>query len=99
LEVKKLKKNKIDEGIIIVGKKPVMNYVVAGISCFKNGMKEIKIISRGKVTSKAIDTAELIKRHYPKIVVSDMEIGTEKIDVDGQKKDISNLKIILNTMT
>ena len=94
-----MKKNKLDDGVIIVGQKPVMNYVIAGISCFKNGIKEIKIISRGKVTSKAIDTAELIKRHYPKTIVSNMEIGTEEIDIDGQKRNISNLKIILNNMT
>ena len=89
-------KKKIDEGTIIVGKKPVMNYVIASLNCFKKGIKEINIISRGKVTSKGIDTAELIKRYYPDVIVSKIKIGSEDVNLDGDKKTISNLKIILN---
>ncbi|UCH03244.1 MAG: RNA-binding protein, partial [Candidatus Bathyarchaeota archaeon] len=49
------------EGLVIVGKKPRMNYVIACLSLFHSDAETVKIIARGLAICKAIDTVPLLK--------------------------------------
>ena len=49
---------------VLIGKKPIMNYVLACITFFHGGAKEVKIKARGKAISRAIDVAEVVRRKF-----------------------------------
>ncbi|HIH77618.1 MAG TPA: RNA-binding protein, partial [Halobacteria archaeon] len=46
-----------EDNVVYIGKKPVMNYVLATITVFNEGSKEAVIKARGKAISRAVDTA------------------------------------------
>lgn len=86
---------KAEENIVFIGKKPVMNYVVACLTLFNAGGKEVVVKARGRAISTAVDTVELLKRAFIKnLVVKNIEIGTEEItDVESQKRNVSIIEI------
>ncbi len=43
--------------LVIMGVKPIMNYVVACLTLFNDGNETIRIRARGKHINKAVDTA------------------------------------------
>jgi len=44
---------------VLIGRKPVMNYVLACITLFHSGAKEVNIKARGRAISRAVDVAEI----------------------------------------
>jgi len=65
---------------VLIGRKPVMNYVVACITSFQGGSKEVSVKARGKAISCAIDGVEVVKRRFlPEVKVSRIGIGTEQL--------------------
>ncbi len=52
--------NKMEDNLVYVGTKPVMNYVLAVVTQFNDGVKEIVIEARGKSIPRAVDTAEIV---------------------------------------
>jgi len=83
------------ENIVLVGKKPVMNYVVACITFFNAGEKEVAVKARGRAISSAIDTVELLKRSFVKdLEIKSIEIGTEEmVSPEGQRANVSTIEI------
>jgi len=83
------------ENTVFIGKKPVMNYVVACLTFFNAGEEEVMVKARGRAISTAVDTVELLKRAFIKnLEVKKIEIGTEEItDVDSQKRNVSIIEI------
>jgi len=70
------KKNKSDENVIYVGKKPPMSYVLAVVTQFNTtGSDEVIIKARGRSISTAVDTAEIVRNRF----VSDAKIKEIKI--------------------
>lgn len=82
---------------IFVGKKSVMNYVLAALLQFDSGVKEIVLKARGKAISKAVDVAEIIKRRLleDKIEVKDVKIGTELVGEGEAARNVSIIEIVL----
>ena len=65
---------------VLIGRKPVTNYVVACITSFQGGSKEVSVKARGKAISRAIDVVEVIRRRFlPDVKVSRIGIGTEQL--------------------
>ena len=66
---------------VLIGRKPVMNYVLACITLFHSGAKEISIKARGRAISRAVDVAEVLRTRYlPGILdVESIKIGTDEI--------------------
>ncbi|MCX8154088.1 MAG: DNA-binding protein Alba [Candidatus Bathyarchaeota archaeon] len=65
---------------VLIGKKPVMNYVLACITFFHGGAKEVNIKARGKAISRAIDVVEVVRRRFlPDVKVAKVNIGTDQI--------------------
>lgn len=85
---------------IYVGSKPLMRYVMAGMSIFLDeSPKEIEIAARGRAISRAVDTAEVLRTRYLKGILDlkDVEIGTDRIEDNetGETDRVSSINITL----
>lgn len=82
---------------IFVGKKSVMNYVLAALLQFDSGAKEVVLKARGKAISKAVDVAEIIKRRLleDRVEVKDVKIDTELVGEGESARNVSIIEIIL----
>ncbi len=87
-----------DPNTIYVGKKPVMNYVLACLTVIQNGSTSITIKARGRTISTAVDVSQiLIKRFDKTISVSNIQVGTEQVsNDDGQTNNVSSIVIELS---
>src|SRR5271154_4116167 len=53
-----------EDGIIFVGKKPVMNYVLACLTMFQNGSADVTLKARGVAIAKAVDAAQITTQRF-----------------------------------
>ena len=86
------------DNVVLIGTKPVMNYVVACITFFNNGEEEILIRARGRAISRAVDCVELLGRAFVKdLAVKEIKIGTEEIErFEGRKTNVSTIDILIS---
>jgi len=49
---------------VLIGRKPIMNYVLACITLFHSGAKEVSIKARGRAISRAVDVAEILRKRF-----------------------------------
>jgi len=52
------------ENVVLVGKKPVMSYVLAVVTQFGAGATEVVLKARGKAIGKAVDITEVARRRF-----------------------------------
>ena len=72
-----------------------MNYVLACITVFHSGAKEVSIRARGKAISRAIDVAEVIRRRFlPDVKVASIGIGTDQISHQEEGSELTNVSTI-----
>jgi DNA-binding protein len=83
------------ENVVLIGRKPVMNYVVACLTFFNSGEKEVTVKARGRAISTAVDTVELLRRAFVKdLGLKNIKTGTqEMVREDGQKSNVSTIEI------
>jgi DNA-binding protein len=88
---------KTEENHVLIGQKPVMKYVVACLTSFNAGSKKVVVKARGRAISRAVDTAELLRRVFMKdVVVERIEIGTQELSSpDRPKSNVSTMEIVL----
>lgn len=91
-------KNNTEDNVIYVGNKPVMNYVLAAVTQFNDGIKDVTIKARGRAISRAVDTTEVIRNRFMRdITIKDIKIGTEELEGEkGDKINVSSIEIFLN---
>ena len=82
---------------VIVGLKPIMNYVVACMTLFNAGAPSIRVRARGRNISKAVDVVEMLRRVFLKdIEVEKIDLGTETHTVPtGKEASVSTIEIRL----
>ncbi|MDO5843982.1 MAG: DNA-binding protein Alba [Methanocorpusculum sp.] len=86
----------MDDNTVLVGTKPVMNYVLAVVTQFNNGVSEVTIRARGKAIVRAVDTAEISVRQFLKDVVKkSVSISTDLVETDNGPTNISTIEIVL----
>jgi archaea-specific DNA-binding protein len=88
-----------DNTTIFVGKKPVMNYVLACLTMFQNGSPDITLKARGRAISKAVDAAQILtKRFVPDVIVKSIDINTEMVKSieSGTMNNVSSMVIHLS---
>ncbi len=68
------RERKADDNVVYVGKKGVMSYVLAVVTQFNNGEKEVIIKARGNAISRAVDTAEIVRQRFVNDVKEPKEI-------------------------
>lgn len=86
-----------DENVVFVGKKNIMSYVLAVVTQFNSGLKEVTLKARGKVISRAVDVAEIVRNRFVNDAkVKDVKIMTEELtSEDGSKSKVSAIEILL----
>ncbi|MHC1563833.1 MAG: DNA-binding protein Alba [Candidatus Hecatellaceae archaeon] len=81
---------------VLVGKKPVMNYVIAVLTFFNQGINSVSVRARGSAISKAVDVVELLRRAFIKdLNVKNISINTETLEREGRKSNVSTIEIML----
>ena len=84
---------------VLIGRKPVMNYVLACITLFHGGANEIYVKARGKAISRAVDVVEVVTRRFlPDVKVDRIGIDTQQlasIDKGGTPINVSTIEITL----
>ncbi len=80
---------------ILVGKKPLMSYVLAVITQLSEGGGEVVIKARGRTISTAVDIAQIVKNKFAKDAkVGQVKIGTDELDAkEGGKINVSTIEI------
>ena len=84
---------------VFIGRKPVLNYVLACMTLFKSGQEEILIKARGRSISTAVDVVEVTrKRFMPDLKVADISIGTEQLTSQDRQgpTNVSTIEIKLH---
>jgi archaea-specific DNA-binding protein len=81
---------------VFIGKKPVLNYVLACMTLFKSGHEGIVIKARGRSISRAVDVVEVLKNRFlSKAEVSNIKIGTDELEGDNGPTNVSTIDIIV----
>jgi len=85
----------VNENIVLIGKKPVMNYVVACLTFFNSGAKKVVVKARGRAISRAVDTVEVLRRGFMKdLQLQGISLSTEQVTrSEGQKANVSAIEI------
>jgi len=87
-----------DANAVLIGKKPIMNYVLACITYFHGGAKEVSIKARGRSISRAIDVAEVVRHRFlPDVKIKNIGIGTDKVPQEegDSAVNVSTIEITL----
>jgi len=88
-------------GIVYIGNKPTMSYVLAIItSLSSSNAKEITLKARGRAITTAVDVAEITKNRFLKdLKVNKIEIGTEEMaprEGENRSRMVSTIEITLS---
>ncbi len=85
--------DRTDDNVVFVGRKGVMDYVMAIMALFNKGADDVVVKARGHAISRAVDAVEVTRNRYmTDIVVTDIEIGTD--EVEGKRGDMINVSWI-----
>jgi DNA-binding protein len=85
---------------VLIGKKPIMNYVLACITLFHGGAKEVHIRARGRSISQAIDVAEVVRHRFlPDAKIKSIGIGTDQLLSQEEGNSATNVSTIEITLT
>jgi DNA-binding protein Alba len=87
-------------GIVYIGSKPVMSYVLAIITSLSaSNAKEITLKARGRAITTAVDAAEITRNRFLKdLKVSKVAIGTEEMpprEGENRARMVSTIEITL----
>jgi DNA-binding protein len=89
----------VESNSVLIGRKPVMNYVLACITLFHGGADEVMVKARGRAISRAVDVVEVVrKRFLPDVKVNKIGIGTEQLasfEEGGTPTNVSTIEISL----
>lgn len=88
-----------ESNAVLIGRKPVMNYVLACITLFHGGAKEVNVKARGRAISLAVDVVEVVRHRFlPDVKVKKIGIGTEQLaprEDGGSPTNVSSIEITL----
>lgn len=86
----------MDENTVLIGTKPLMNYVLAVVTQFNKGNSEVVIKARGKAITRAVDTAEVSTRQFlTGVVKKSISISTDSVEMDDGPTNVSSIEIVL----
>jgi DNA-binding protein len=86
-----------EENIVYVGNKAPMSYVIAVITEFEQGAKNVTLKARGRAISRAVDAAEIARNRFMEdVTVESISIDTEEIESEeGGSRNVSSIEIVL----
>lgn len=84
------------DNTVLIGNKPVMNYVLAVITQFNAGNSEVIVKARGKAIVRAVDTTEIVVHQFlPNVVKESVATSTVQVEMDKGPSNVSCIEIIL----
>jgi len=97
LRKREAEKMAAEESSILVGQKSVMNYVLATVIQFNQGVKRVSLKARGRAISKAVDAAEIVRTRFlpGNVDIAAVKIGSEKVGEPGKERVVSTIEIVL----
>ena len=97
--MRKLKMSSLsrEPNIVFIGRKPPMSYVLAVITLFSAGNKEVTLKARGQAITTAIDAAETTRRRFMQdLKVNKINLGTDEVQMqEGGTRNVSTIEITL----
>jgi len=77
-----------------------MNYVLATVIQFNQGVQRVLIKARGRAISKAVDTAEITRTRFlqNQVDIKNIKIGSEKVGEPGKERTVSTIEIVLERL-
>jgi len=89
-----------NSGIVFIGNKPPMSYVLAIITSLSmSNAKEITLKARGQAITTAVDVAEITRNRFLKdLKISKIAIGTEEMpprEGENRARMVSTMEITL----
>ncbi|MCL5262540.1 MAG: DNA-binding protein Alba [Candidatus Marsarchaeota archaeon] len=86
------------ESIVYIGKKPAMNYVLAGGTQSNSGVPTVTIKARGNAISRAVDVKEIvINKFLPNVKERGITTSSEELtNEDGTRSKVSAIQIVLS---
>jgi DNA-binding protein len=89
-------RSRANDNTVFVGQKPTMSYVLAVITQFSQGAKDVHIKARGRSISRAVDVVEVVRNRFVNNLKHSIEIGTEKILAENNAEfNVSTIDIKL----
>src|SRR3989475_11144493 len=74
----------VDPGVVYIGKKPTMNYVLAVVTHFNGGSREVVVKGRGLSVSRLDVVADIVRgRFFPDAAGHHVRKATEKLTAEG----------------
>jgi DNA-binding protein len=85
----------VGENVVFIGRKPVMNYVLACLTYLNSGSNKIVVKARGRAIPRAVDTIEVLRRSFAKgLQLEGISLSTEEVArEEGQKSRVSAIEI------
>ena len=85
------------DNTVYVGKKEAMSYVLAAITQFNNNAGEVILKARGRMISRAVDVAEIVRNKFlTDVKIKSITTSTEDMtSEDGRKSKVSAIEIVL----
>ena len=97
IEREKAAKRGRNDNVIFVGRKPTMAYVLAVMTQFSDGAKQVHVKARGNSISRAVDVAEVVKNKFMQDLKRQVDIGTDEVSrEDNSKINVSTIDITLD---
>lgn len=86
------------QDVVLIGKKPTMNYVIACLTLFNSGKQTVTVKARGFVISNAVDTVELLRRAFIKdLEIQNITIGSQEFQkASGLSSSVSTIDIVIS---
>ena len=90
------------DNVVYIGKKPIMNYVLAVVTQINGGAQNVIIKARGNSISKAVDVADIVRKRFLVDLkdpsTDNITIGSEELpNEDGTKSKVSYIQIVAST--
>lgn len=94
------KATEVAERSVLIGKKPVMSYVVACLTHLSSGVNKVTVKARGRAICRAVDTVEVLRRSFAKsLEVQNIALCTEEVTREqGRKSNVSAIEITLTKL-
>ncbi len=88
----------MSDGMVLVGRKPLMNYVLACLTLFNSGKPYVTVRARGVAIFRAVDTVQLLKKAFVKnLAVEKINIGTQEFKLPGNVNgSTSTIEIVIS---
>jgi len=85
------------KNFVIIGRKATMNYVIACLTLFNSGAKNVTVKARGQPICLAIETVEMLRKAFIKdLEIKKIEIGSQDYYRLGKLRSISTIEITIS---